>query len=121
MRPTCAFAAQIGWKSPCLWKLAHFRDLVDAATDVVGSVGDMRTDPAPAISERPGFSGSLEQQSDLGCPAERGKPQPMLAGLRDDGGEKLQNLGRSGQRSAGIAASLGRALSSKLERLSVRE
>jgi hypothetical protein len=50
MRPTCAFAAQIGWKSPCLWKLAHFRDLVDAATDVVGSVGDMRTDPAPAMA-----------------------------------------------------------------------
>src|ERR1039458_4388441 len=46
-RPTYAFAAQIGWKSPCLWQLAHFRDLVDAATDVVGSVGDMRTDPAP--------------------------------------------------------------------------
>jgi hypothetical protein len=34
-------------KSPYSWQLAHFRDLVDAATDVVGSVGDVRTDPAP--------------------------------------------------------------------------
>ena len=52
-RPTYAFAAQIGWRSPCLWQLAHVGDLVDAATDVVGSVGDMRTDPAPAITRSP--------------------------------------------------------------------
>ena len=49
-RPTYVFSVQIGWKSPCLWQLAHFRDLVDAATDVVWSVGDMRTDPAPAMT-----------------------------------------------------------------------
>ena len=61
-RPTYAFAAQIGWKSPCSWQLAHFRDLVDAATEVVGSVGDMRTDPAPAIEEALQMEGfSLER------------------------------------------------------------
>ena len=48
-RPTYACAAQIGWKSPWSWQLAHFRDLVDAGTAVGGSVGDMRTGPAPAI------------------------------------------------------------------------
>jgi hypothetical protein len=58
-RPTYACAAQIGWKSPWSWQLAHFRDLVDAGTEVVGSVGDMRTDPAPAIGESPANAGLL--------------------------------------------------------------
>ena len=69
-------------------ELSHFRDLVCPTEEVLGSVGDMRTDPAPATSRlpRPPFGGRW-------CFNGRGKLEctvrPVVGGGHVEGPEDL--------------------------------